>query len=78
MAAYSDIISIIGGAASNSYVSGAETDSFAALQSWGDAWLAKSESERTIAIISACTWLETVDWAGRRCDQSCRQTAPPQ
>ena len=28
MAAYTDIISIIGGAASNSYVSGAETDSF--------------------------------------------------
>ena len=64
MAAYTDIISIVGGAASNSYVSGAETDSFAALQSWGDGWLAKSESERTIAIVSACSWLETVDWEG--------------
>ena len=70
MAAYSDIISIIGGAASNSYVTGPETDSFAALQSWGDAWLAKSESERTIAIVSACSWLETVDWEGTRCTPS--------
>ena len=34
MASYVDIISILGGADSNSYVSGAETDSFAALQLW--------------------------------------------
>ena len=78
MAAYTDIISIIGGAASNSYVSGAETDSFAALQSWGDAWLAKSESERTIAIVSACSWLETVDWEGTRCTPSTTDEGVPQ
>ena len=78
MAAYTDIISIVGGAASNSYVSGAETDSFAALQSWGDGWLAKSESERTIAIISACTWLETVDWAGNPLHPSTTDAGAPQ
>ena len=78
MAAYTDIISIIGGAASNSHVSGAETDSFAALQSWGDAWLAKSESERTIAIVSACSWLETVDWEGTRCTPSTTDDGVPQ
>ena len=35
MAAYTDIISILGGAASNSYVSGAETDSALLLCSLG-------------------------------------------
>ena len=78
MASYVDIISILGGADSNSYVSGAETDSFAALQSWGDAWLAKSESERTIAIVSACSWLETVDWEGTRCTPSTTDDLVPQ
>jgi len=67
MAAYTDIDATVGGSSSNSYVTGDETDSFAALQSWGSAWLAKTESERTIAIISACNWLETIDWAGTRC-----------
>ena len=33
MAAYSDIISTLGGATSNSYVSGTDADQFAALQS---------------------------------------------
>ena len=78
MASYVDIISILGGADSNSYVSGAETDSFAALQSWGEAWLAKSESERTIAIVSACSWLETVDWEGTRCTPSTTDEGVPQ
>ena len=54
MAAYTDIIAIVGGAAGNSYVSGAEADSYAEFQSWNDAWLAKTESERTIALINAC------------------------
>ena len=54
MAAYTDIIAIVGGAASNSYVTGAEADSYAEFQSWNDAWLGKTESERTIALINAC------------------------
>ena len=78
MAAYTDITATVGGSSSNSYVSGAEVDSYAALQSWGDAWLAKSESERTIAIVSACTWLETIDWEGTRCTPSSDDENLPQ
>ena len=78
MAAYTDIISIVGGAASNSYVSGAEADSYAEFQSWNDAWLGKTESERTIALISAGRWLDTVDFAGTRCTPSTTDSGVPQ
>ena len=70
MAAYSDIIATVGGSTSNSYVTGAEADSYAEFQSWNDAWLGKAESERTIALINACRWLDTVDFAGTRCNPS--------
>ena len=70
MAAYTDIVAIVGGAASNSYVSRVEADSYAEFQSWNDAWLGKTESERTIALINACRWLDTVDFAGTRCSPS--------
>ena len=46
MPAYSNIINIVGGATSNSYVSGTEADEYAEFQSWNDTWAAKSESER--------------------------------
>ena len=78
MAAYTDIDATVGGSSSNSYVTGADADSFAGLQSWGSAWLAKTESERTIALVSACSWLETVDWAGTRCNPSSDDAALPQ
>ena len=78
MAAYTDIIAIIGGAASNSYVSGAEADSYAEFQPWNDAWLGKTESERTIALINACRWLDTVDFAGTRCTPSTTDSGVPQ
>ena len=78
MAAYSDIVSIVGGARSNSYVSGADADAYALFQAWNDAWLAKTESERTIAIVNACRWLDTVDFGGTRCDPSTTDEANPQ
>ena len=78
MAAYTDIISTVGGSTSNSYVSGAEADAFAAFQSWEAAWLAKTESERTIALVNACRWLETIDYGGTRCDPSSDDGALPQ
>lgn len=78
MAAYTDIVALVGGTESNSYVTGAEVDTFAGLQSWGAAWLAKTESERTVAIVSACSWLETIDWAGDRCSPSSNDSNLPQ
>ena len=78
MPAYSDIISILGGADSNSYVSGAEADSYAQFQSWNDVWLAKTESERTIAIVNACGWIDTIDFGGIRCNPSTTDGGVPQ
>ncbi len=78
MAAYSDIVATLGGATSNSYVTGVTADQFAALQSWETVWLGKSESERTIALLNAAKWLDTVDFAGTRCNPSTDSSALPQ
>lgn len=78
MAAYSDIIATLGGATSNSYVTGVTADQFAALQSWNDVWLGKTESERTIALLNSAKWLDTVDFAGTRCNPSTDSSALPQ
>ena len=78
MPAYSDIISIVGGAKSNSYCSGVEADEYAAFQSWNDTWLGKTESERTIALVNACRWLDTIDFGGNRCNPSTTDAANPQ
>ena len=75
---YSDIINIVGGAKSNSYVSGTEADEYAAFQSWNDTWLGKSESERTIALVNACRWLDTIDFGGNRCSPSTTDPVNPQ
>ena len=78
MAEYPDIIATLGGATSNSYVTGVTADQFAALQSWNDVWLGKTESERTIALLNAAKWLDTVDFAGTRCNPSTDSSALPQ
>ena len=78
MADYSNIVSTVGGATSNSYVSGTDADQFAALQSWEAVWLGKTESERTIALLQACKWLDTVDFGGTRCNPSTDSSALPQ
>ena len=78
MAAYSDIVATLGGQLSNSYVTGVDADQFAALQSWEAAWSAKTESERTIALLDAAKWLDTIDFAGTRCDPSTDNSGAPQ
>ena len=78
MAAYSDIIATIGGATSNSYVTGVTADQFFELQSSNSVWLGKTESERTIALLNAATWLDTIEFAGIRCDPSSDSSSLPQ
>ena len=78
MAEYADIDSTLGGSASNSYVSGTEADAFAAFQSWDAAWQAKTESERTIALVNATRWMETIDFNGTRCSPSTDNEDLPQ
>lgn len=78
MAAYSDIVTTIGGHDSNSYVSGTDADQFAALQSWESAWLGKTESERTIALLNAAKWIDTISFGGTRCSPSTDDETLPQ
>ena len=78
MASYSDIVATLGGATSNSYVTGITADQFASLQSWESAWLGKTESERTIALLQAAKWLDTIDFGGTRCSPSTDSSALPQ
>ena len=78
MADYTDIRATVGGSDSNSYVTGEEADTFAELQSWETAWTDKTESERTIALINACRWLESIDFGGTRCDPSSDDDDLPQ
>ena len=78
MAAYSDIIATLGGATSNSYITGANADQFFELHPSNAVWLGKTESERTIALLSAATWLDTIDFAGTRCAPSSDSSSLPQ
>ena len=78
MAAYTDIVATVGGSTSNSYVTGVEADNFAGFQSWDSTWTGKTESERTIALINAAKWLDTVDFAGTRCSPSSDDKDKPQ
>jgi len=78
MAAYTDIIATVGGSTSNSYVTGVEADDYAAFQAWSSTWTGKSESERTIALLNACRWLDTLDYAGDRCNPSSDDSDLPQ
>lgn len=78
MAAYSDIVATLGGATSNSYVTGIAADQFAELQSWNDVWLGKTESQRTVALLQAAKWLDTIDFGGTRCDPSTDSSTLPQ
>ena len=78
MAAYSDIIAIVGGATSNSYITGANADLHFELQSTNSVWQGKTEGERTIALLNAAKWLDTIEFAGIRCDPSVDSSALPQ
>lgn len=78
MAAYSDIIATLAGSTSNSYVTGVEADNYAAFQAWESTWTGKTESERTIALINAARWLDTIDFAGTRCSPSSDDANLPQ
>ena len=78
MAAYSDIVATLGGSTSNSYVTGANADQYFLLQSTNALWTAETESDRTIALLSAATWLDTLKFAGTRCQPSTDDPALPQ
>ena len=59
-------------------MTGVEADAYAAFQSWDATWTGKTEAERTIALINAAKWRDTVDFAGTRCSPSSDDGTLPQ
>ena len=67
----------LGGATSNSYVDLAYADAYAANTQWEDEWLAFSADDRTAALITATTWLETLRWGGKKCTPQTQRLSWP-
>lgn len=66
----------LGGATSNSYVTLAFADEYASNQSWASNWAALTEDEKTVALITACSWMEMLNYAGNRCNTDQRLSWP--
>ena len=66
----------LAGATSNSYADLAFANSYAANQSWGAKWSALSDDQKAIALITATQWMETLTYAGNRCDVAQRLAWP--
>lgn len=60
----------LAGATANSYVCLAEADDIASNIPGGEAWRALSLDEKVLSMITATTWLETLDYVGTRCKDS--------
>jgi len=67
----------LGGAASNSYVDLAFADAYAANTQWDAEWLAFSVDQRTAALITATSWLETLGWSGDKCTPATQRLSWP-
>ena len=66
----------LSGNQSNSYVTLENANSIAANQTFADAWDAKTDDEKTMALIVATRWMETLSYAGDRCKASQRLSWP--
>lgn len=70
--------STLGGSAANSYVSLDEADSFFEFSVYQTQWEAFSDQQKQAALVQACFFLETVDFAGTRCSPSTDDENLPQ
>ena len=68
----------LGGSTANSYVDLAYADAFFALSPYWAQWNEFSRTNREIALVQACAALETVSFAGTRCDPSTNDADAPQ
>ena len=68
----------LAGSVSNSYVTLAQADAYAANPPWDAEWPAFTDDQRTAALITACTWLQTLDWVGTKCSPSSDDPLLPQ
>ena len=67
----------LGGATSNSYVDLAFADTYAANTQWDAEWQAFTVDQRTAALITATSWLETLEWAGNKCTPATQRLSWP-
>ena len=75
MASFDDSL---GGSTSNSYVSLNEANSFFEFNVYQSQWDAFSDQQKQAALVQACFFLETVDFAGTRCSPSTDDANLPQ
>lgn len=66
----------LSGPASNSYCDLLFANEYAANQSWADKWDVLTDDEKIVALITATQWMETLSYAGNRCDVSQRLAWP--
>ena len=70
--------STLGGSAANSYVSLDEANSFFEFNVYQAQWNAFTDEQKQAALVQACFFLETVDFAGTRCSPSTDDANLPQ
>ena len=66
----------LGGPTANSYVRLAEAGAIATNLPGGADWMAKSQDEKELSLITATRWLETLNYVGARCDGTQRLKWP--
>ena len=59
--------STLSGATANSYISLAEAVALAANMAGGEEWINKTDDEKNMSLITATSWLETLNFVGDRC-----------
>ncbi len=68
--------STLSGPESNSYVDLAFANEYSANQPWSAQWDVLTDDEKIVSLITATQWLETLKYAGNRCDVSQRLAWP--
>ena len=70
--------STLGGSAANSYISLAEADSFFEFNVYQTQWDAFDDDAKRAALVQATFYMETISWAGTRCNPSTDDATLPQ
>jgi hypothetical protein len=68
----------LGGSTANSYVELVYADDYFILSPYWEQWSAFSRTNREIALVQACSAMETIDYAGTRCSPSTDEATAPQ
>ena len=70
------LVATLAGSTSNSYITLETADQIADNLPGGDDWLELTEEERNLSLITATRWLDTLNYAGERCEDNQRLKWP--